>query len=251
MATPTPTSPSPNPSPDPSPDPGAGRAPSPRPGPASDEGGHRLATDTDDGMLLIISGPSGVGKTTITRGVERTIPDAVFSVSATTRKSTGADVEGVDYHFVTDEQFVAMKGRGEFLETAEIYGKRYGTPRVWVEEQLRRGRLVILEIDVEGARQVKAKVPAAFGLFVMPPSEEVLLQRLRARKREDEAAIQRRFAEAKREIESARSCGVYNEFIVNQDLDRAIARAVEVVRAERTRRAARAGATNNAGDGRR
>ena len=200
---------------------------------------HRLATDTDDGMLLIISGPSGVGKTTITRGVERTIPDAVFSVSATTRPSTGVDVEGVDYHFVTDAQFLEMKARGEFLETAEIYGKRYGTPREWVEEQFRRGRLVILEIDVEGAKQVKSKIPDAFGLFVMPPSEEVLLGRLRSRKREDESAIQRRFSEAKREIECARTCGVYNEFLVNENLDEAIARAVEMVKAERARRRAR------------
>ncbi len=197
---------------------------------------HRLPTDTDDGMLLIISGPSGVGKTTITRGVERTIPDAVFSVSATTRKSTGVDVEGVDYHFVSDDEFLAMKARGEFLETADIYGKRYGTPRVWVEEQLRRGRLVILEIDVEGARQVKARIPDAYALFIMPPSETVLLDRLRARRREDENGIQRRFAEAKREMENARACGVYNDFIVNENLDESIARAVELVRAERRRR---------------
>jgi len=200
---------------------------------------HRLPTDTDDGMLLIISGPSGVGKTTITRGVERTIPDAVFSVSATTRKSTGVDVEGIDYHFVTDEDFLDMQRRGEFLETAEIYGKRYGTPRAWVDEQLRRGRLVILEIDVEGAKQVKTAIPSAFGLFIMPPSETVLLERLRSRQREDEAGIQRRFAEAKREIESARACGVYNQFLVNEKLDDAIALAIEVVQAERRRRKSR------------
>jgi len=206
------------------------------PPPAPSHPSHRLATDTDDGMLLIISGPSGVGKTTITRGVERTIPDAVFSVSATTRPSTGVDVEGVDYHFVSDAEFLAMKQRGEFLESADIYGKRYGTPRLWVEEQLRRGRLVILEIDVEGAKQVKSKIPGAFGLFVLPPSEGVLLERLRARKREDESAIQRRFAEAKREIESAKSCGVYNEFLVNEKLDEAVARAIEIVRRERERR---------------
>jgi len=190
-------------------------------------------------MLLIISGPSGVGKTTITRGVERTIPDAVFSVSATTRKSTGVDVEGIDYHFVTDEDFLDMQRRGEFLETAEIYGKRYGTPRAWVDEQLRRGRLVILEIDVEGAKQVKTAIPSAFGLFIMPPSETVLLERLRSRQREDEAGIQRRFAEAKREIESARACGVYNQFLVNEKLDDAIALAIEVVQAERRRRKSR------------
>lgn len=190
---------------------------------------HTLPTDTANGLLLIISGPSGVGKTTITRGVERSIADSVFSVSATTRAKTDADIEGVDYHFVTDEEFDQLIERDELLEWAGVFGKRYGTPRRWVGEQLRRGRLVILEIDVEGARQVKAKMPGAFGLFVLPPSEEVLLQRLRDRRRESEEAIQKRFAEAKREIATAREGDIYDLFIVNDDLPRAIARAVRAI----------------------
>jgi guanylate kinase len=194
----------------------------------------KLATDTADGLLLIISRPSGVGKTTITRGVERSIAGSVFSVSATTRAKTEADVEGVDYHFVDEEGFDRLVREGELLEWANVFGKRYGTPRKWVEEQLRRGRLVILEIDVEGARQVKAKVPDAFAIFVLPPSEEVLLQRLRERKREGEDAIGVRFAEAKREIAFARDGGVYDLFIVNDNLQRAIAEAVGAV--ERRRR---------------
>ncbi len=196
----------------------------------------RLHTDTDDGMLLMISGPSGVGKTTITRGVERAIPDSVFSVSATTRDKTEADVEGVDYRFVSDEQFRAMIDSDALLEWAEVFGKRYGTPAAWVDEQLSRGRLVILEIDVEGARQVKAKMPEAFGLFVLPPSEDVLLGRLRSRRRESEELIQRRFREAKREIREARECGAYDAFVVNDDLDRAISEAVETVRGARRAR---------------
>jgi guanylate kinase len=204
--------------------------------------GRRLPTDTDDGMLLIISGPSGVGKTTVTRGVERSIPDAVFSVSATTRARTPADVEGVDYHFVDDATFERMKAGGEFLETAGIYGKKYGTPRAWVEEQLRRGRLVILEIDVQGAVQVKSRMPQAFALYILPPSEGVLLARLRARRREDDATIERRFAEARREIAAARQCGVYDQFLTNDELDGTIVSAVAAVQAERSRRrAARAG----------
>ena len=199
----------------------------------------RLATDTDDGLLLIISGPSGVGKTTITRGVERGIPDAVFSVSATTRPRTAADVEGVDYHFVSDDQFESMKASDEFLETADIYGKKYGTPRAWVEEQQRRGRLVILEIDVEGAKQVKSKLPDAFSLFILPPTEDVLLDRLRGRKRDDAASIEKRFAAAREEIASARACGVYDVFLVNTNLDESIARAVELVKSERARRRAK------------
>lgn len=197
----------------------------------------RLPTDTDNGLLLVISGPSGVGKTTITRGVERSIRGSVFSVSATTRPKTQADVEGVDYHFVADEQFDAMIRNNELLEWAEVYGYRYGTPRPWVLEQLNRGRLVILEIDTEGARQVKAAMPEAYGIFILPPSEDELLQRLHRRKREDEATIQRRFAQAQREIAQARSCGAYDAFLVNRVLDDAIAEAVDLVRARRDRSA--------------
>lgn len=197
---------------------------------------HRLATDTDCGLLVIVSGPSGVGKTTITRGIERSIADSVFSVSATTRPRTAADVEGVDYHFVDDAEFDRLEREERLLESAKVFGNRYGTPRDWVEEQLRRGRLVILDIDVQGAIQVHRKMPEAFGLFILPPSEEVLLERLRARKREPEEVIQRRFAEARQEIAAARSSGVYSAWVVNEDLNKAIAQAVDVI--ARARRSA-------------
>lgn len=200
---------------------------------------HRLETDTDDGLLLIISGPSGVGKTTITRGVERRVPESVFSVSWTTRDKTPADVEGVDYHFVSDEQFERMRAGGGFLESAGVYGRKYGTPREWVSKQLERGRVVILEIDVVGARIVKDQVPDAFALFVLPPGEPELLERLRSRKREDEAGIQRRFAKAREEIASARAGGVYDRFITNCELSRAIDEAVGAVIEERARRRGR------------
>ncbi len=198
--------------------------------------GHRLPTDTANGLLLIISGPSGVGKTTITRGVERSIPDSVFSVSCTTRAKTEADTEGVDYFFVSDDRFEAMKARNEFLETAGVYGKKYGTPKAPVAEQLRRGRLVILEIDVQGAIQVKGQMPEALAVFILPPSEETLLQRLRDRKRESEALIQSRFQAAKAEIEAARASGVYDHFLVNDDLKSTIQRAVQLVTRERAKR---------------
>ncbi len=199
----------------------------------------RLPTDTDDGMLLIISGPSGVGKTTITRAVERSIPGSVFSVSATTRARKPTDVEGVDYHFVDDAAFDEMVRGGEFLEWVNLFGKKYGTPRKWVDEQMARGRLVILEIDVVGAIKVKRQMPDAFGLFIEPPSEETLLQRLRDRKREGEEEIQRRFAEAKRELSEARQSGVYDRFIVNDQLEKAIGDAVGAVLEERKRRRGR------------
>jgi len=197
---------------------------------------HRLPTDTDDGLVLIISGPSGAGKTTITRGVERGIPGSVFSVSATTRQRTDADVEGVDYRFVTDDEFEAMRSRGEFLETAGVYGKKYGTPKAWVLEQIKRGRLVILEIDVQGAISVKHQIPDAFAIYILPPSENSLLERLRSRKRESEEIIQRRYEQGRAEIERARSCGVYDAFIVNDVLEDSIRQAIELVNAERARR---------------
>ncbi|MBX3388145.1 MAG: guanylate kinase [Phycisphaeraceae bacterium] len=197
---------------------------------------HRLPTDTDDGMVVIISGPSGVGKTTITRGIERSISDAVFSVSWTTRPSSGIDVEGVDYHFATDDEFEAMNAKGEFLETAGVYGKMYGTPKGWVFEQLKRGRLVILEIDVVGAVNVKKQIPDAFAIFVLPPNEESLLERLRGRRREEESAIQKRFAQAKAEIQQARICGVYDLFLVNEHLDDALGKAIKAIGVERERR---------------
>ncbi len=184
-------------------------------------------------MLLIISGPSGVGKTTITRAIERAVVGSVFSVSVTTRQKTVDDAEGVDYRFVTDEQFEQMVANDELLEHADVFGKKYGTPRDLVEEHLSEGRLVILEIDVNGAEQVKAKMPDAFGLFIEPPSEDVLLDRLRARNREDEDSIQKRFAEAKREISVAKSGDVYSAFIVNKNLEAAINETLRLIRQAR------------------
>lgn len=205
-----------------------------------DTGYPRLATDTDNGLLLILSGPSGVGKTTITRGVERAIGDSVFSVSCTTRVKTEADTEGVDYHFVSDDDFDDLVGRDAFLEWADVFGKKYGTRKKWVEEQLARGRLVILEIDVKGAQQVKERMPEAFGLFILPPSEEELLNRLQARKRESDEQIQKRFAEAKTEIAAAKSGNVYDHFLMNEDLDLAIEEAIMIVKAARVARTLRA-----------
>jgi guanylate kinase len=187
-------------------------------------------TGSKPGLLLIISGPSGVGKTTITHHVEREL-GGVFSVSLTTRTKAAGDREGVDYHFVSQAEFDRAKDAGELLEWAEVYaGCSYGTPRKPVEDALTAGRLMILEIDVDGALQVTQKMPEAFSIFVLPPNENVLLERLRTRKRDDESVILRRFAKAKREIIKAWDSGIYNEFVVNRDLDHAVQEAVELVR---------------------
>jgi len=188
-----------------------------------------------NGMLLIISGPSGVGKTSINRELVKRL-GGVFSVSATTRPKTPEDTEGEDYYFLSDEEFDRMIEAGEFLEWAEVFDHRYGTPRKPVMENLQAGRLVIVEVDVRGAEQVKKAIPDAFGLFVLPPSEHDLLDRLRGRKREPEEVIQRRFAEAQREIAQARTNGVYDVFIVNRDLPAAIEQACDIVEAEMKKR---------------
>jgi guanylate kinase len=187
------------------------------------------------GLLLIISGPSGVGKTTITHRVKVRL-NAVFSVSVTTRPITSEDTDGVDYHFVDIAQFKRYRDGGNLLEWAKVFGNYYGTPRRPVEENLADGRLMILEIDVEGAIQIKKNMPDSFALFIDPPNEDTLLQRLRARQREDEQTIRGRFSRAKHEIARARECGVYDGFIVNDELDKAVDQAVKAVADELTRR---------------
>ncbi len=190
---------------------------------------------SEPGLLLIISGPSGVGKTTITHHVEKEL-HAVFSVSLTTRAKTDKDTDGVDYRFVDIPTFQQARDRGELLEWAEVFGNYYGTPRTPVVDAMRDGRVVILEIDVQGAIDVKRNLPEAFAIFVLPPSEEELLGRLRRRQREDETIIQRRFAKAKQEIAQARECGVYDVFLTNDSLDEAIHQAVQLVKDELARR---------------
>jgi guanylate kinase len=185
------------------------------------------------GLLLVVSGPSGVGKTTIVHEVIRRL-GGEFSVSATTRARTERERDGVDYHFVDQPTFQRWIDEGRFLEYAQVFGRSwYGTLRDQVEQALGEGRLIVLDIDVQGARDVKTRMPSAFGVFVLPPSEETLLRRLRARGREDEAAILRRFAEAQKEIAFAKSSGVYDAFIVNDDLEIAIDQLCDLVRSRR------------------
>ncbi|MDX1683086.1 MAG: guanylate kinase [Phycisphaeraceae bacterium] len=184
-----------------------------------------------NGLLLIISGPSGVGKTTIARAVEDRC-EGQFSVSMTTRPQTEKDREGVDYYFVDEATFTEHRENGDLLEWAEVFGNCYGTPREPVETAVANGELMILEIDVEGAVQVRARMPEALAIFIEPPDESTLLERLRGRGRDEEDVIQARFAEARREIERAHQSGVYDVFIVNDELDAAIERTVGVVQAE-------------------
>ena len=181
------------------------------------------------GMLLIISGPSGVGKTTISQAVAEAL-GGVLSVSLTTRPMTDSDVGGVDYHFVNKATFDRYRQDGRLLEWAEVFGHCYGTVRDSVEEGLANSKLVILEIDVQGAIKVKQEMPDCYAFFILPPDEQTLLGRLRDRRRDSEAKIQERLAKAREEIAHANSSAVYRHFVVNDDLQEAIDQSIIWVR---------------------
>mgnify|MGYP001281417824 CR=1 FL=1 len=182
-----------------------------------------------EGLLIVISGPSGVGKTTIAHRIRDTF-DATFSVSATTRPKSAAEVDGVDYFFITNESFDSMIADNEFLEYAEVFGcHRYGTIRKSIEDSLTSGQLILLDIDVQGGMQVQKSMPNSVRIFILPPDEDELLQRLEIRGRDDKEAIQRRFCEAKQEILKAKQSGAYTYFITNDDLDFAVAEAISII----------------------
>lgn len=196
------------------------------------------AGDEHRGLLVVFSGPSGVGKTTIAREIIRR-ENGVFSVSATTRAKSPDEVDGVDYYFVSEDEFQRMRQRAEFLECAHVFGRHwYGTPRKPVEEQLSEGRLVLLDIDVQGGLQVRRAMPEAFMIFIMPPNDAELLRRLRSRGRDDPQAIERRFEEARREMQQARDSGAYDAIIVNDRLEDTIATACRLIEQRRAARPA-------------
>ncbi len=158
-----------------------------------------------------------------------------FSVSATTRPKGPGETDGLDYLFVSSDQFEDMLQRGEFLEHAEVFGRHaYGTPREPVQQALDQGELIMLDIDVQGAMQVREHLSDAFMIFILPPSEDELYRRLASRGRDDTEAIERRFAEARREIDLATSRTIYDAFIVNDVLDRAVDEACALVTARRS-----------------
>ncbi len=170
------------------------------------------------GRLFVVAGPSGAGKGTLIEELLRRHPTAWLSISATTRKPRPGESHGVQYFFLDEKTFRERAGRGEFLEWAEVHGNLYGTPRDEVMERLEGGRDVILEIDVQGARQVREKVPDAVGIFVMPPSLEELERRLRGRGTESDRELERRLRNAR---EESRAAEEYRYVVVNDDLHRA------------------------------
>ncbi len=185
------------------------------------------------GLLLVISAPSGAGKTTLARMLRDRLEDAVISVSCTTRKPRGEEKDGVDYHFVEAATFERMVSEGDFAEWATVHGERYGTPRSEIEGHLSERRVVIFDIDVQGGEQILAAYPGAVMVLIFPPSFEVLEERLRGRSTDDEKTIQRRLSKAREEMR--RGLGSYNYLVVNDELQVAFANLESIVRAERCR----------------
>jgi guanylate kinase len=168
---------------------------------------------------LVLSAPSGAGKTTIARRLRDRRGDVVFSVSATTRAPRPGERDGVDYHFVAEDAFRRMIGAGELIEWAQVHGAFYGTPLDNVRQAAERGEFLLLDIDVQGARQIRGAVPEAVHVFVMPPSGKALVERLVGRGSEDDAKVQQRLRNALAEIATAAE---FDHVVVNDDLDAAV-----------------------------
>jgi len=187
------------------------------------------------GTLFIISAPSGAGKTSLVKALLDRVSDVVVSVSHTTREPRAGEKDGVDYHFVSKAEFETMVAAGQFLEHAHVFDNFYGTSRVAVAEQLEAGRDVILEIDWQGARQVRHAAPQAVGVFILPPTRETLRERLTARGQDSEQVIERRMRDAIREMSHY---GEYHFLIFNDDFEQAVAELQALFVAQRLRREA-------------
>lgn len=179
------------------------------------------------GFLFIVSGPSGAGKTTLSSAALKAFPDLKLSVSCTTRQPRAGETDGVDYEFVDAARFDAMVDRGELAEWAEVHGHRYGTPRSPLDRAVAEGRDMLLDIDVQGAAQLRRLYPEAVAVFLMPPDRGTLESRLRGRGTDAEATVQRRLDNACREI---RCAGDYDHVIVNRNRDEAIAEFEAIMR---------------------
>ncbi|HEY9673701.1 MAG TPA: guanylate kinase [Waterburya sp.] len=171
------------------------------------------------GKLIVLTGPSGVGKGTLLRFLLERHPELYYSISVTTRQPRPGEIEGQHYYFVNRDKFEQMVAGGELLEWAEFAGNYYGTPRTAVERQIAQGRLVILEIEVVGARKIHSTFPAALRIFILPPSLAELEQRIRGRGQDSEEAIARRLNRAEAEIDAADEFDVQ---IVNDDMEEAL-----------------------------
>ena len=185
-------------------------------------------------IVFIVSAPSGSGKSTLVGRLLKQDPGLLFSISYTTRTPRGREVQDQSYHFISRQEFEAAIERDEFLEHAEVFGNYYGTHRGILERAQAEGRDLLLDIDVQGERQLKSKVPDAVTIFVLAPSRLELEKRLRARSEDSEEVIARRLDGAAAEI---RNYGAYEYVVVNRDLERSVDALASIVKAERVRRA--------------
>jgi guanylate kinase len=184
------------------------------------------------GFLLVLSGPSGAGKGTLVERLVRARPECVFSISATTRTRRAGEAEGVQYEFVTREEFERRRSAGLFLEWAEVHGFLYATPTRFVDEGVRAGRIVVLDVDVQGGASVRRARPDAVSVFIHPPSIDALRQRLMTRNTDSPEVVERRLRNAPEEMAQYRE---YDYLVMNDDLEQALAGLVAIVDAERGR----------------
>jgi len=182
----------------------------------------------DKGKVVVVSGPSGVGKSTICKEVVNRLNNAHISVSVTTRPKGESEVDGRDYWFISEEQFQRRINKGLLLEYAEVFGHLYGTPKDKVEEALQAGETIILEIDVQGAKQVKVIYPAAVMIFILPPSQKELAERMDLRGREGSEATEERLNGASTEIAAAWQ--YYEYMVINGDLEQAVKEVVQIIK---------------------
>jgi guanylate kinase len=184
--------------------------------------------------VFIISAPSGSGKSTLVHRLLASDPGLLFSISYTTRSPRPTETNGIDYNFISRKDFEARLARGEFLEYAEVFGNYYGTNRETFESAIHQGKDLVLDIDVQGARQLKVAIPEAISIFVLPPSRDILEQRLRSRSQDSEEVIQRRLRGAAEEV---RNYSQYDYVLINWKIEEASALLASIVEAERLRKA--------------
>jgi len=187
------------------------------------------------GLLFVVSAPSGTGKTTVVERLVQVVPQLTMSRSYTSRPARSGESDGVDYNFITRQRFEEMIAAQAFLEWADVFGNYYGTSAADVEAERKASRDLVLVIDVQGARQVRTRCTGTVGVFVLPPSFDVLEQRLRGRSKDAEAAIQRRLATARAEVAAFVE---YDYVVINDELDPCVSRLAAIVLAERSRQRA-------------
>ncbi|MBP6057339.1 MAG: guanylate kinase [Nitrosomonas sp.] len=185
------------------------------------------------GCLFVISAPSGAGKTSLVKALVHSDLDLSLSISHTTRPPRSEEVNGRDYHFVNKDTFQKMLVNGEFLENAEVYGNYYGTSQKWINEAVAHGQDILLEIDCQGAKQVRQIFPQSVGIFILPPSADALATRLKTRAQDNSAVIQMRLAAAREEISHV---GEFDYVIINNRLEDALNELICVIKAERLKR---------------